>query len=173
MPSGTNTPDAVFSSFEWRIAARMERLRRRDAAGRMVREPRRGPFRSRPPPKRRFGPEARGPACRLWWGSRQRPSTRSPSSHGTPVAVPSHKNGRSPIAARSPLGRHSGRSPGGCPATRAGPPGHFPTRAELISPPPRSFFSCMDVFGDCSGSPLFQAFFSDKQAGLSPLAVLC
>lgn len=116
--AGPDTPDAegALRSFGRRLAGGMEPLRDRGADGRMVREPRRGPTRPRPPPKRRAGREVRVPACRLGWGSRRRTRRGLPRGKALRVAFPSHQTGRSPIAPRSPSARLSRRSCGGRPA---------------------------------------------------------
>jgi hypothetical protein len=97
----------------------MDRLRRRDADGRMVREPCRDPAKAGrdPPPRRRVGhEEASASVSSFGGGSRRR--ARHGLHHGMAlrVAFPSHKNGRTPFAARSPLDRPWGRALGDRPA---------------------------------------------------------
>jgi hypothetical protein len=84
----------------------------------------------------------RVPACRPMAGVAAKVATWSPSSHCTPVAFPSHKNGRSLIACGSPLDRYSRRSYGGRTAREAtksvssrGPT--FPSRSRSSVAKPR------------------------------------
>lgn len=97
------------------LAGGMDPLRGRDADGRVVQEPCRGPtvVGCDPPPARRV--DHRGSevsACRPGGGSRLRPTTWLHHRMALTVAFPSHRNGRSPIAWLSPLDRQNGRMRG-------------------------------------------------------------
>lgn len=139
--------------------------RRRHGAGAASR-PAEG--RARPPSRRRVDHEVRVSACRTGRGSRRRASTRSPSSHGTPVAFPSHLNGRSPIACGSPRVRLCRRPSG----DRAAMPVEFRSRRHDDSPAPLSFSPAWTGPNVPYQGPA-NSEFQQRQAGVSPLSALC
>jgi len=143
-PAGADTPDAapkVTLAFRRRLAVGMGPLRGRDAAGRMVRSRVAATLSGATPAVAPCSPEVRGQACRLWWGSRQGPSTRVSLVAWPGAAFPSRRKGRTPFAGCSPPDRRS-RRPGGVRSPARGdsrdpalPSGTGPPRQSPLSPP--------------------------------------
>jgi hypothetical protein len=134
----------------------MDRLRRRDADGRMVREPCRGPTQvgCDPPPRRRVGhEEASASVSSFGGGSRRR--TRHGLHHGMAlsVAFPSHQKGRTPFAARSPVEATVRRSLGG----DRGPGGPLDGNAEPWRSMPADFSTSVPTFFSTAWNPPWYA----------------